>query len=103
MKSHPRPTLTPRAEALLTTGAVHVTHAVGLTVRAIVDGTDRTHDVRRDPDGWSCTCPSWTYRHRCAHVAAVQAATVPAEARQTQPSDLPKHTPHLTPGPVVTP
>lgn len=71
-----------RAEVLLATGAVHVHHDDGLTVRALVDGTDRTHHVDRNPDGWSCTCPSWRYRHRCAHVEAVQAATEPAEARQ---------------------
>jgi len=93
----------PRVEQLVATRAVHVRHDDGLTVRALVDGTDRTHAVDRNPDGWSCTCPSWRFRHRCAHVEAVQAATEPAAARQMHRSDLQEDTPHLSTDPMPQP
>lgn len=62
-----------KAERMLVSGAVAITYADSAgNVRALVEGDSALWLVQRSPEGlWICGCPSWLYRHDCAHVAAV--------------------------------
>lgn len=70
---------TERAYTYLLTGKVEIVSVRDDTVEAIVTVHDGLVQViRRDGDGWTCTCPQTT--DQCAHLIAVR-RVVPVDLR----------------------
>jgi uncharacterized Zn finger protein len=74
----PRENAATKAERLLATGRVVITHVDGRHVEAIVRGdSGAVYLVRHLPGQWSCSCTAAPYA-RCSHLRAVQLITAPA-------------------------
>lgn len=63
---------TDRAMRLLAGGHVTIFNLSEHRIDAYVQGNTDRRRVTRTPDGWTCDCPGWQFRHRCAHVDAVR-------------------------------
>jgi hypothetical protein len=69
-----RPTITEKAQRLLTTGHVFIRWSTPEVVAAAVRGDTGVHDVDLHSGRWSCSCAA---RVTCSHLQAVMLVTVP--------------------------